>query len=207
MKFTGERVVPWEKSMWHRPDLMRDHAMRYAWALPFVAGQNVVDLGCGTGYGTSILSWVADSVVGVDCDQDSILLARRSFQRCAFRMMDLDVAAAILPADLYVAFEVLEHLEDPEALLAKIEGPLIWSLPVNSSSQFHKHVWGLKDLPPPFFPNNTKVWYQLMNGSIVRPLPNLQVHSVMGISECHKMAGGHRASEQEEDLILEILVS
>ncbi|GAF82580.1 unnamed protein product, partial [marine sediment metagenome] len=46
MEFTGERVVPWTRTMWRRPDLMRDHLARYSWALSYVTGKSVVDLGC-----------------------------------------------------------------------------------------------------------------------------------------------------------------
>ena len=45
---------------------MSEHASRYALALVFAGGRHVLDLGCGTGYGSEMLTWAAASVRGFD---------------------------------------------------------------------------------------------------------------------------------------------
>ena len=49
-----------------RPDIISEHTSRYAYALGLVGGKQVLDLGCGTGYGSEMLSWSAASVRGFD---------------------------------------------------------------------------------------------------------------------------------------------
>src|SRR5262249_60279888 len=47
-------------------NVMQEHAIRYGFALGLVGGMRVLDLGCGTGYGSEMLSWSAASVRGFD---------------------------------------------------------------------------------------------------------------------------------------------
>lgn len=163
MKFTGERVVPF--GMRERPDLLRDHLMRYCWALEFVGGLRVVDLGCGTGYGSFVLSWLADDVIGLDNSVEAISFALWHFS--GVRYWVGDVERDLVPfADCYVAFEVLEHLYDPLALVVRLRGLLLWSAPVESVSKFHRQVWSLQEIED-WAPLGTEFWYQSSGGSIV----------------------------------------
>lgn len=50
--------------------------------------EKAVDLGCGTGTGTGLLSSIANSVVGVDTDGDNIKTAMRRFPGISFYKMD-----------------------------------------------------------------------------------------------------------------------
>ena len=59
-KVDGERVIP------DFPDEnFRNHLMVYQFAAQFTAGKDVLDVGCGTGYGTALLAKEARSAVGV----------------------------------------------------------------------------------------------------------------------------------------------
>ncbi len=51
-EFTGERVIPGQVN----DDLWAEHISRYAFAARFAAGKRVLDIGCGTGYGTAELA-------------------------------------------------------------------------------------------------------------------------------------------------------
>jgi len=115
-EFTGERVIPGQVN----DDLWAEHLARYAFAARFAQGRRVLDLGCGTGYGTADLAQVASAAVGVDLAPDAIGYADHHFPSAQF----LQCSANAVPFppgsfDLVTAFEVIEHLQDWPALLAE----------------------------------------------------------------------------------------
>jgi SAM-dependent methyltransferase len=131
-EFTGERVIPGQVNN----DLWAEHVARYAFATRLAHGRRVLDLGCGTGYGTADLARVASEAVGIDLAPDAIAYAVRNFPSARF----LECSASAVPFppasfDLVTAFEVIEHLRDWRALLAearrvlKPNGLLIVSTP------------------------------------------------------------------------------
>lgn len=120
MDWTGERVTPWTKSMRLRPDVVQDHIARYNWALPWVNGRTVVDLGCGTGYGSFLMSFLAETVIGLDVDRESIEFAQKHFAGVEFLVCDLESGSELPGADVYVAFELLEHLRHPQVLSIRV---------------------------------------------------------------------------------------
>lgn len=61
----AERLIPGEGVPGGE---MEQHVARYAWAFRFCEGKHVVDVGCGGGYGSFLLSWVAREVDAVDRD-------------------------------------------------------------------------------------------------------------------------------------------
>jgi SAM-dependent methyltransferase len=111
-------------------DLFVAHLAVYAFAGKLAAGRRVLDLGCGTGYGSAhLLASGAATVVGLDPDEKSLAYARRRCggPRLRFvrgRAEDLPGALpAALPAaeerfDLIVAANLLPHLATPEAALS-----------------------------------------------------------------------------------------
>jgi len=146
--------------------LMYHHTMRYAWAMQFVGGLHVVDLGCGCGYGSFMLSWAAKSVVGLDLSPAAVDFAQRHYAgpNVEYRLCNVE-QGPVPQADLYVAFEMLEHLVEPLALLEKLCAPLVWSVPVLNTSTYHKHVYSEKRVRHEF--NAKLVYYQMPNGLIV----------------------------------------
>ena len=79
-EFTGERVIPGQVN----DDLWAEHVARYALAARFAQGRSVLDLGCGTGYGTADLARVASAAVGVDLAPEAIDYALRHFPSARF---------------------------------------------------------------------------------------------------------------------------
>ena len=112
----AERLVPGLDA----PALhMAQHAARYAWALRLCEDRRVLDVGCGVGYGSYMLSWVARSVTAFDVDPSAIAMARERYADVDYRLADV-TSAGIPDADVAVCFEVLEHVSDPRAVLRAV---------------------------------------------------------------------------------------
>ena len=85
-------------------------------------GRRVVDLACGEGYGSAVLGRTAASVVGVDANPDAFDHARLkytggnvSFERDMIETWTGDV-------DCVVFLQTIEHVQDPDAVLARLRG-------------------------------------------------------------------------------------
>lgn len=114
---------PFNESVWPgvRNDLFVAHESIYAFAAPLARGGDVLDAGCGAGYGSHGLALAgARSVLGVDVDRLSVAFARRRYRhpRLSFEVADCE-RLALQPSSLDLLFSsnVLEHLEEPEAFL------------------------------------------------------------------------------------------
>ena len=73
--FTGERVVPGAVES----DLWNEHVSRYRYAALFAVNKYVLDIGCGTGYGASMMASVARDVAGFDVSLEAVQYARESY--------------------------------------------------------------------------------------------------------------------------------
>ncbi len=133
MEFTGERVVPGKVET----DLWNEHVSRYYFARSIVSGC-VLDLGCGTGYGSVILSESAREVVALDICQESVAFGLKNYSRpnMGFLVSDCrNIALRGGSVDAVVCFEVVEHVDEQERLLQEIrrvlrpEGVLVISTP------------------------------------------------------------------------------
>ncbi len=72
MDFTGERFVPGVDS----GILEAEHVQRYIFAGEYAKGKSVLDIACGTGYGSSILNKAGATIVtGVDISNEAIEFA------------------------------------------------------------------------------------------------------------------------------------
>jgi len=94
---------------------------RYRFAAAFCGGADVLDAGCGTGYGTAQLQG-ARSITAFDIAADAVAYARQNFSRPAVRF--LRAACETIPFanasfDLMVAYELIEHLERWPELIAE----------------------------------------------------------------------------------------
>jgi ubiquinone/menaquinone biosynthesis C-methylase UbiE len=99
-----------------------EHKQRYEFALDHCLGKFVLDVACGTAYGSTILAQSgAAHVVGVDISVEGIASNGKRPERLALASGD----ACRLPFDdetfeVVVSFETIEHLVNPELLLIEI---------------------------------------------------------------------------------------
>lgn len=111
-----ERIIPDDTE----PGITALHLKRYEFALPWCDGRDVLDAGCGVGYGSAFLATTARSVVGIDDSEDAVDYAQERYARPNVEFELGDVQALDRPDssfDVVCAFEVIEHLADQEAFI------------------------------------------------------------------------------------------
>jgi SAM-dependent methyltransferase len=96
----------------------RRHLVVYEWIARLVAGLDVVDMACGEGYGSDVLAAAARSVVGVDANPEAHEHAALRYVRPNLRFDRNLVQTFGDPCDALVFLQTIEHLEDPDAVLA-----------------------------------------------------------------------------------------
>jgi len=116
--YTGERLAAEDPRF--APDMAR-HLAAYGLVGPLVAGQEVLEAGCGEGYGAGFLAESARRVLAVDYDAAALDLARRrhAAPNLEFRAVNLLELARSAPGtfDAVTNFQVIEHLDDPAPFL------------------------------------------------------------------------------------------
>jgi 2-polyprenyl-3-methyl-5-hydroxy-6-metoxy-1,4-benzoquinol methylase len=132
------------------------HVERYAWAARLVRGR-VIDVACGTGYGSALLagSPKIKSVLGIDRDPATIHTCQARYHHAAPRLsFKIGDALEITGAQTVVSFETIEHLPTPEKFLHRVHhildpkrGMLLCSVPIGErpgQNRFHFHTFTRK---------------------------------------------------------------
>src|SRR3954451_2320290 len=114
LELTGERTLPDvpEENYW-----FQRHLVVYEWIRPRVGGLRVVDMACGEGYGSDVLSRSAASVVGVDANPEAHEHASARYTRPGLRFERDMIQLFAEPCDAIVFLQTIEHVEDPGELL------------------------------------------------------------------------------------------
>jgi SAM-dependent methyltransferase len=117
----GERTLPDvpEENYW-----FRRHEAVYAWVAAQVAGERVIDMASGEGYGADLIAQHAASVVGVEANPDAFEHARLRYPRANLRFERSMVEVYAEPCDAVVFLQTIEHVQDPDAVLEHFKAML-----------------------------------------------------------------------------------
>lgn len=128
-------------------ELWGEHRSRYRFAESYVAGQTVLDVACGSGFGLEMLTAVGARPIGVDYAGEALSEIRARQPRAALLRAD----ATRLPlrsasVDHVVSFETIEHVPDAASLVSEIRrvlkpgGRLILSTPNRAFGPPQRHT-------------------------------------------------------------------
>jgi SAM-dependent methyltransferase len=118
LELTGERTLPdvAAENYWYRR-----HLAVYEWIGARVIGGRVIDMACGEGYGSEVLSRGAAEVVGVDANPEAYDHARLRYRRQNLRfergLVETHGGADGAQFDAVVFLQTIEHVQDPTAVL------------------------------------------------------------------------------------------
>jgi SAM-dependent methyltransferase len=117
LPLTGERTVPGlaEENYW-----FRRHEVVYARLADRCADRDVLEAGCGEGYGADVIAGVARRVIGLDYDEATVAHVRARYPRVDMRHGNLaSLPLADESVDVIVNFQVIEHLWDQSQFVAE----------------------------------------------------------------------------------------
>lgn len=117
------------------------HIAAYNYSLKYASDKNVLDYGCGSGYGSHILSDAGYKVTGVDIDEEILIYARKTYrsENLIFKHIS---ELSNEKFDIITAFQVIEHVKNPRYLLSKLrsllkpEGLILLSTPDKKNRLF-----------------------------------------------------------------------
>ena len=146
LEMTGERLV----TSFNKHYGKFEHLHRYALATEYIVGKIVLDIACGEGYGTNLLSQKAKMICGVDISDEAITHAKEKYIKSNIEFKLGSASKIPYDDDLFdvvTSFETIEHLLEQEEMFSEIKrvlkknGILILSSP-------EKNIYAQRD------PNN-----------------------------------------------------
>jgi len=136
------------------------HRWRYQKAVPYVSAKTVLDVGCGVGYGSVIMSRTAKHITAIDDSAEAIEYARqrwfaKNIDYCCVDFLSMNS----FDVDVIVAYEFIEHVEDTKAVFEKFKSfnpsLIIVSVPHRrcpiGENKFHFRHYGMDELIDSFF--------------------------------------------------------
>lgn len=166
LKTLSELMVKGEAERWVKgflhPKYENEHIDRYDFALQFVNGKNVLDIACGSGYGSLLLAQKGKAlhVTGIDLDADAVRYGNFRHMHDSVQRFSGDACTYLSanPYDVIISFETIEHLPDFKSFLNNIdrnlseEGLFIISTPISKQTTikpthnpYHEIEWSYGD--------------------------------------------------------------
>lgn len=116
----NERVIPGISSNY----MLQEELSKYKFATKFIKkNMKVIDLGCGTGYGTAYLHKKGCEIIGIDINKEAVKFAAKKYGGYAnFSRASVDKTGyKDKEFDFAVSFEVIEHLKNPKKFLKEVK--------------------------------------------------------------------------------------
>jgi len=138
---TGERILLEKET----PLMIARHFCAYKFAKSYICGKDVLDIGCGEGYGSDFMAGYAKSVLGIDYDKDAIDYAKNKYHKPDLEFSVLDIKNLDnlgRKFDVICSFQNIEHIRDTGKLLKDISGLL------NNNGVFICSTCNIKDASP-----------------------------------------------------------
>jgi len=162
------------------------HLVRYKFVKGFLKPTDeILDVACGTGYGTRMLSDFCKSATGIDINEDTVAYAIKNYGGENRSYYQGNILEIIGQYDIIVCFETIEHIDKEEGLLAvenlkkclKPNGILFISTPKKLPEEelspgrleYHKYEYDYED------------FIALLKGSFERPIIFSQTDEVITI--------------------------
>ena len=121
-----------------------DHWERYEFAIPYVKNKRILDVACGSGYGTALLARQgASHAIGLDLESGAVSWAQKyygNFANYQTVLSDEPWPVETGTVDVVVSMETLEHVTDPGFFLQQIarclapDGIVVMSTPLNETA-------------------------------------------------------------------------
>jgi 2-polyprenyl-3-methyl-5-hydroxy-6-metoxy-1,4-benzoquinol methylase/predicted SAM-dependent methyltransferase len=171
----GERIVPHTEE---RLNYMF-HLKRYEFAVPYVRDKSVLDVGCGTGYGSFTISSWAKEVFAFDLSKDAIEFASSHYKKDNLRFTSMnwtELENMNKKFDVVVSFEFIEHIEEHDIFFSLVKekmnenGILIFSTP-NKSTSMGINPFHIKEFNPGELKNILLRYFKncQLYGEFIRP--------------------------------------
>lgn len=183
---TAERIVEEHRSSSPQSYLVYlFHVVTYDYVQDLVRGQEVLDFGCGSGYGTARIAQTCKRIVGIDIAAEAITYAQAKFKADNLQFARIEPAdGQPLPFDdqsfdVVLSFQVIEHVPDVHRYLAEIRrvlrpgGLLVVATPDRSSrllslqkpwNVFHLREYSDSDLKDALSAQFDRVTIKFMGG-------------------------------------------
>ena len=120
--FTGERIIPDQKIL--KYTYLR-HEVVYRYFLSFIKDKDVLDCGCGEGYGASLFATKASSVTGIDRSVSTIKHANSVYKasNLSYLVANLENTWPLKDDsyDIVTSFQTIEHLKQPLNMLRSMK--------------------------------------------------------------------------------------
>ncbi len=149
--------------------IYNEHLIRYQFASRLVQGKIVLDIACGSGYGSKMLAEAgATKVIAMDASELAINNAKKNFQNNNIEYKRGDATKIALEknsVDLVVSMETIEHLSDVDGFLQELariikdEGIVLISTP-NKVVSKNKNSFHFQEFTKEEFENVLKEYFQ-----------------------------------------------
>ena len=151
---SGERILPTREG--EISIIYSRQKFAYEYISQFVKNKSVIDLGCGTGYGSKLLSETAGEVSGIDYDGEAISYCRNNYEASNLTFIQSDILnyRPEKQFDIAISLQVIEHFDNVSVFLNKIKscvkfnGRIFISTPNVSPARknMHENKYHLSDM-------------------------------------------------------------